>query len=235
MREHAINQIAKGDAAEGTLLSSGVIFTPLSEISTSGKSPASAIALTSSRRDARSVKRLLMYSWQSAGTARVTGYPGVIFQNRLTGSDNHRNSCSGVTPLPRCHLNVRLLSVHSARKIRNIFGQCRWGDHNLSPAFRDEPDWRGRRYFSELFSIHISDGIQCVTELHCGGCSPELQHGQHPGAYLRSVLYFSVIRCNGSKLSLRDRNRVSSTLLMNSCRGRTSSIAAQDLPRTLWR
>lgn len=70
VREHAINQIAKGDAAEGTLLSSGVIFTPLSEISTSGKSPASAIALTSSRRDARSVKRLLMYSWQSAGTAR---------------------------------------------------------------------------------------------------------------------------------------------------------------------
>ena len=44
------------------------------------------------------------------------------------------------------------------------------------------------------------------------------------GAYLRSVLYFSVIRCNGSKLSLRDRNRVSSTLLMNSCQGRTSSI-----------
>ena len=47
------------------------------------------------------------------------------------------------------------------------------------------------------------------------------------GAYFRSVLYFSVIRWRGSKLSLRDRNCVSSRLLTNSCQGITSSIAAQ--------
>lgn len=44
--------------------------------------------------------------------------------------------------------------------------------------------------------------------------------------YPHKIRYFG---CGeyGSKLSLHDRNRVSSTLLMNSCQGRTSSIAAQ--------
>lgn len=49
---------------------------------------------------------------------------------------------------------------------------------------------------------------------------------QHPEAYLRSM-----IKCSGSRLSLLDRKRISSTLLINSLQGWTSSIAAQTLLR----
>src|SRR5688572_9086682 len=76
------------------------------------------------------------------------------------------------------------------------------------------------RYISLTASSASLSCIAAGTAMNCNADSIR-------GAYLRSVLYFSVIRCNGSKLSLRDRNRVSSTLLMNSCQGRTSSIAVQ--------
>lgn len=101
--------------------------------------------------------------------------------------DNHRIFCSGENTLPKCHQDLRLPSAHSARKIRNISINVGGLTHHLYPASRHEPVWCGRLYFSELFSIHFSDGIQKNTGLHCSGCHHELQHGWDPGACLRNV------------------------------------------------
>lgn len=80
-----------------------------------------------------------------------------------------------------------------------------------------------RSYFRYISLTVSSASLSCIAVGAALNCNADSIRG----AYLRSVLYFSVIRCNGSKLSLRDRSRVSSTLLINSCQGRTSSIAAQ--------